>query len=100
MLERLRTVATQCRAFDRRRHFAVFNQVSLRSAEREFAAGDIDLAAAELHGVKSALDRPYYVFLCVRALEHECVCHSRQRHVPVTLPSSISRALRLHEPGV
>src|SRR6185295_1448881 len=100
MLERLRTVATQSRAFDRRGHFSVFDQVSLRSAERKLAAGDVDLAAAELHGVQSTFDRPYYVFLCVRALEHKSVCHSRQRHVPVTLPSSISRARRVHEPGV
>src|SRR6185369_8493960 len=31
VLERLRTVATQSRALDRRCHFAIFDQVSLRS---------------------------------------------------------------------
>ena len=32
--------------------FAVFDQVGLAGGEDEIAAGDIDLAAAERHGIK------------------------------------------------
>src|SRR4051812_25713658 len=53
--ERIRTVADQRRAFHRVRHLAVLDQVGLRGREDELAVGDVDLAAAEVGGVKALL---------------------------------------------
>ena len=45
------TVADQRCAFDRRGNLAVFDQVRFRRGEDELAVRDVDLAAAEIHGV-------------------------------------------------
>src|SRR3546814_5055352 len=50
-------LADQRRALDRGGHLAVLDQVGLRGREHELAAGDVDLAAAEIDGVEAALHR-------------------------------------------
>src|SRR5262249_7186328 len=55
--ERIRPVADQHRALDRRTDLAVLDQVRFGGVEHELARGDVDLAAAEIDRVEPALDR-------------------------------------------
>src|SRR5205085_107369 len=54
--QRIRTVADQHRALDRRADLAVLDPVGLGTREDELAAGDVDLPAAEGNGIDAVLD--------------------------------------------
>ena len=54
--ERVGPVANQRSALDRVHQFAVFDLPCFIHGEHEFAVGDIDLAAAEIHGVNAVFD--------------------------------------------
>src|SRR6185312_2917756 len=54
VLQCLRAVADKSCIAHRRGHFAIFNEVRLGCREDELSVRDIDLSAAEVHGVKPA----------------------------------------------
>src|SRR3546814_2957246 len=48
-------VADEGGALHRRAHLAVLDEVGLGAGEHELARGDVDLAAAEVHGIEALL---------------------------------------------
>src|SRR5262249_33518221 len=81
--EGVRTVADQHRALEWSAQLAVLDPVGLRALEHEFARGDIDLAATEIHGIESVLDRREDLGGITVAREHVGVGHARHRQVRV-----------------
>jgi hypothetical protein len=57
LLHGFRTVADQGRALHRRGDAAILDQVGLGGREHVLAAGDVDLAAAEVHRIQALLHR-------------------------------------------
>src|SRR5262245_20677553 len=98
--ERLRAVADQRGALDRRRDLSVLDQVGLARREHELAVRDVHLTAAERHGIETVLDRLQDLAGVVLPGEHERVGHARHRRVGVRLAPSIAGRLHAHEPGV
>src|SRR5262249_50603473 len=60
--ERVGTVADQGAVLERRGNLAIFDQVSFGSGENKFSVSDVNLAAAKIHRIYSALDRAQNVF--------------------------------------
>src|SRR5208337_1630299 len=84
------TVADQRSAFDRRRDVPVFNHVRFGSSKYKLAVGDIDLAAAEVHGVDAALHRADDVFRIVLPRQHISIPHAWHGNVLVALAPSVA----------
>ena len=78
-----RAVADQHGAFHRRADLAVLDLVGLGALEHVFAGGDVDLAAAEAHGVEAVLHRGDDLLRIVLAGQHVGVGHARHRHMRV-----------------
>src|SRR5204863_4410397 len=76
---------------------AAFDLVGFAGREHEFAARDVDAAAAERYGVEAAIDRADDVFRGLLAGEHERVRHAWHRQVRKTLPPAIARERHAHE---
>src|ERR1043166_7711342 len=88
--ERVGTVADQHRALDRRADLAVFQPIGLGALEHELARGDVDLPAAEAHGVDAVLHRGENLARFALAGEHVGVGHARHRDVREALAPSVS----------
>src|SRR3546814_20743029 len=82
-------LADQRRALDRGGHLAVLDQVGLRGREHELAAGDVDLAAAEIDGVEAALHRGDDLIRLAVAAQHVGVGHARQDRKSVVSGKSV-----------
>ena len=76
-----RPVADQHGALDRRADLAVLDAIGLGALEHVFARGDVDLAAAEMHGVDAVLHRGDDLVRIALAGQHVGVGHARHRHV-------------------
>ena len=98
--QRIRPIANQGRAFHRRTNLAVFNQIGFRSAEDEFAGGDIHLPAAEIHRVKPALHTAQHFFGRMGAAQHHRVCHARHGAMRIALAAAIAGWGHTHQPGI
>ena len=68
---------------------AILDHVSFRGGEYELPVGDVDLPAAEIHGVHAMLHRTNNVFGIILPREHVGVGHARHRNVFVTLAPAI-----------
>src|SRR5690606_14633821 len=68
-------VADQGRALDRAADLAVLDQIGLGRREHELAARDVNLAAAEIDGVETLLDRADDLLALVAAAQHVGVGH-------------------------
>ena len=95
-----RPVADQHGALDRRADLAVLDLVGLGALEHVFARGDVDLAAAEVDGVKAVLHRGDD-FLRVVRCRRACRCWScaASAHGRGFAPAVAGR-LHAHQPRV
>ena len=98
--QRIRAIADQRCTLHRRADLAVFNQVSFRSAEDEFAGGDIHLPAAEIHRVKPALHTAQNFFGRMGTAQHHRVCHARHGAMRIALAATIAGGRHAHQPGI
>src|SRR5512146_2871482 len=90
-------VADQGRILHRRRNLAVLDEVRFGGREDEFAVGNVDLAAAEVHGVEAALHRAQDVLGRIFAAEHVGVRHARHGNVLVAFASAVAGVAHVHE---
>src|SRR5437899_28845 len=82
-----RPVADQCCTLDWSCDPATLNEICLAGRKNEFAAGDVDLAAAKVDGVKTFFHGLDNVFRGRFPGHHECVRHAWHRNVVITLPA-------------
>src|ERR1700693_3725982 len=92
-------VADQRGALDGCGHVAVFDEVGLGGGKDKFSAGDIHLAAAEVHRVHAVLDGADDVFRIVLAGKHVSVGHARHGNVFVALATAVARVGHAHQAG-
>src|SRR5208283_4304809 len=78
----------------------VLDQVGFAGREDESAAGDIDLAAAEIDRVKAARDGADNLVASATAGQHESVGHARHRDVGEALAPPVAGGLHAHQPRV
>src|SRR5271156_1704290 len=95
-----RAVADQHRALDRGADLAVLDPVGLGALELVFARGDVDLPAAEAHGIDAVLDRGDDLGGVAAAGQHVGVGHARHRDVAVAFAAAIAGGAHLHQPRV
>src|SRR6266568_588486 len=95
-----RPIADQHGALDRRAKLAVVDAVSLGALKDVFARCDIDLAAAEIGGVDTVLDRGDYLAGFVRSCEHVSIGHAWHRHMGKALAPAVSGRLHAHQPRI
>src|SRR6185437_5243903 len=95
-----RSVADQHRALDRRPDLAVLDAIRLGTLEHVFARGDVDLAAAEMHGVDAVLDRGEDFAGIAIAGQHVGVGHARHRHVGETFAAAVAGRFHAHQARV
>ncbi len=74
--------------------------VGLAGGKYELPGGDIDLAAAEIHGINAALHGSDDVLRSVWPGPHVGVGHPRERDVRERLAAAIPRRTRAHEPRI
>src|SRR5208282_2772284 len=91
-----RAVADEHGALDRRAALAVLDAVGLGAFEHVFARGNVDLAAAEMHGVDAVLHRSDDFAGVARAGEHVGVGHPRHRHVRKALAPAVAGGFHSH----
>src|SRR5690606_10972857 len=99
-LHGLRPVADQGRALDRRGDAAVLDQVGLGRREHVFAAGDVDLAATEVHRVQALLHRADHLLALVRPGQHVGVGHARHYQVRERLATAVAGRCHAHQARV
>src|SRR6266446_3069695 len=85
-----RPVADQCCTLDWSCDPATLDEICLAGRKNEFAAGDVDLAAAKVYGVKTFFHGLDNVFRGRFPGHHECVRHAWHRNVVITLPAAVS----------
>ncbi len=88
--QRVRPVADQRRALDRRADLAVLDQVGLGAGEHELARGDVHLPAAERLGEQAALHGGRISSGSWSPPSMYGVGHARHRDVGVGLPSTVA----------
>src|SRR5260370_3013345 len=100
VLERFRTAAHDGRALDGVLDLAVLDPIGLAGGEHELAAGDIDLAAAEVGGVQALLDRGHDFLRLPVATEHVGVGHARHGNVGIAFAAAVARGLDAHQSSI
>ena len=78
---------------------AVLDQVRFTRCKYEFAAGDVDLASAEVNGIETLVDRLDDVLGRRFSGHHKGVCHARHWNVVVTLAPAVAGQRGIHELG-
>ena len=99
-LHGFRAVADQGGALHRRGDAAVLDEIGLGRRKHVFAAGDIDLTAAEIHRVQAALDRADHVLGRILAGEHVGVGHPRHHQMRERFAAAVAGGGHAHQPRV
>src|SRR5712692_819787 len=92
-----RAVADQHGTLEGLRALAILDLVGFRHLEHVFARGDVDLSAAEAHGIDAVLDRGDDLAGIAVAGEHVGIGHARHGHMGVALPAAIAGWLHVHK---
>ena len=100
LLHRFRAAADERGALHRRGHLPVLDQIGLGGREHVLAAGDVDLAAAEVDRVQALLHRADHVGWIVLAGEHAGVGHARHHQVGERLPPAVAGRRHAHQARV
>src|SRR5690606_13709135 len=96
----LGAVADQGRALDRGGNAPVLNQVGLAGGKHELAAGDVQLAAAEVGAVDTLLHRADDLLRLALPGQHVGVGHARHRQMRVGLAATVAGGRHAHQAGV
>ena len=99
-LEHIRAIADKRRAFDGARDLAIFDEVGLRTAEDEFTARDVNLAATKGDRIDAALNASDDILRGLVPSEHKGVGHTRHWHMCVGLTSTVPCWCDSHQPRV
>jgi len=100
MFEYFRPAADDGSAFHGVLQLAVFHPPRFGGAEHEFAAGDVPLPAAEVHGIQPALQRRENLVRLVLAAQHERIGHAWHGQMRKGLTPAIARHRHLHQPCI
>ena len=100
LFQRGGTVTDQGGAFDGFTDYTVADAVSLGAGKHEFAVGDIDLAAAEAHGVDAVFEGGDDACGVIFSAQHIGVGHARHRDMGETFAAAIAGRGDAHQAGV
>src|SRR5512144_1983409 len=95
--ENVGTAADECRAFDRFRDLATFDQIGFAGGKHELSIRDVDLPSAERDRVEPFIHGFDDIFRLRLAGEHERIGHARQYDTLVALTPAVASHWNTHQ---
>ena len=100
LVQRGWAIANQRRTLDRIAKLSILDQISLGTAEHEFARHDVDLPAAKAFGEDTVFDAAQQFGRVIIATAHKCIGHARHGCMGIAFAATIARGGNTHQAGV